>query len=142
MKGEAMSSFLKVTLSSAGVGAGFRNWIFPFFDSVFTIPVFGVQVTTIGAAAVGAALSLFFGDTIESRRMLFGQVIASTLFGVAVGILCADGLSLAWAQKNLQMFVLMMAALMRWFLPSIIARGKELIKDFKFPFTKKTDGEP
>lgn len=136
-----MSSFLKITLSSAGVGAGFGNWVFPFFDKMFTIPIFGVQVTTIGAAAVGAGLSLFFGDPIESRRSLFGQVAAATAFGVGSGILLADAFNLAWAQKNLQMFVMMDAAIMRWFLPSIIERGKQLIKDFKFSFSRKSDGE-
>lgn len=117
------------------------NWVFPFFDKMFTIPIFGVQVTTIGAAAVGAGLSLFFGDPIESRRSLFGQVAAATAFGVGSGILLADAFNLAWAQKNLQMFVMMDAAIMRWFLPSIIERGKQLIKDFKFSFSRKSDGE-
>ena len=101
-----------------------------------------MPVTIVGAAAVGAGMSLFFGDPIQSRKSLFGQVTASTAFGVAVEVLCADALNLEWAQKNLSMFVMMMAAIMRWFLPSAIERGKQVIKEFKFSFSKKSDGDP
>ena len=111
-------------------------------DKVFDIPVFGVPVTIVGAAAVGAGMSLFFGDPIESRRSLFGQVLAATAFGVSAGVLAADALNLEWAQKNMGMFVMMTAALMRWFLPSVIDRGKQFIKEFKFSFSRKTDGDP
>lgn len=137
-----MSSFIKLALSSTAVGAGAGGWVFPLLDKVFDIPVFGVPVTIVGAAAVGAGMSLFFGDPIQSRKSLFGQVTASTAFGVAVGVLCADALNLEWAQKNLSMFVMMMAAIMRWFLPSAIERGKQVIKEFKFSFSKKSDGDP
>lgn len=142
MKGEAVSSFVKLTLSAAGVAAGADGWVFPLLDNVFSIPVFGVPVTIVGAAAVGAGMSLFFGDPVESRKSLFGQVLASTAFGVGVGVLFADAMNLEWAQKNLGMFVMMTAALMRWFLPSVIDRGKQFIKEFKFSFSRKTDGDP
>lgn len=142
MKGEAVSSFIKLTLSAAGVGAGTGSWVFPLLDKVFDIPVFGVQVTIVGAAAVGAGMSLFFGDPIESRKSLFGQVLASTMFGVGAGVLAADAFNLEWAQKDMGMFVMMTAALIRWFLPSVIERGKQFIKEFKFSFSKKTDGDP
>lgn len=87
-------------------------------------------------------MSLFFGDPIESRKSLFGQILASTMFGVSAGILFADALNLEWAQKNMGMFVMMMAAIMRWFLPSVIERGKQFIKEFKFSFSNKKDGDP
>lgn len=137
-----MSSFIKLALSSTAVGAGAGGWVFPLLDKVFDIPVFGVPVTIVGAAAVGAGMSLFFGDPIESRRSLFGQVLAATAFGVSAGVLAADALNLEWAQKNMGMFVMMTAALMRWFLPSVIDRGKQFIKEFKFSFSRKTDGDP
>jgi hypothetical protein len=40
----------------------------------------------------------------------------------------------------MSMFALMSAAIMRWFLPTIIERGKQFIKEFKFSFTKKSEG--
>ena len=57
-------------------------------------------------------------------------------------VLVADGMNWDWAQKNIGMFALVTAAVIRWWLPSIIERGKQIIKDFKVPSLKKpTDGD-
>lgn len=135
MKGEAVSSFIKLTLSTTAAGVG-SNWFFPLLDSFFDIPVFGVPVTTFGAAAIGAGLSLFFGDPIETKRSLFGQVLAAMFFGVAIAALLADGFQLDWAKRNFPMFALVMGGSIRWFLPSFIIKGKELIADFKLSFRR------
>ena len=42
-----------------------------------------------------------------------------------------------WATDNISMFTMLMAAMIRWFLPTIIERVKSLIQTFKFSFTKK-----
>lgn len=136
---EGVASFFKMTWWSMGAGVG-TSPFFNVFNTYINLPVWGVPVTSIGAAAAGAALSLFFGDPLPTRRALFGQVAAATVFGSAVAVLVADGMDWDWAQKNLSMFALMSAAMMRWFLPSVIERGKQFIKEFKFSFTKKSDG--
>lgn len=133
MKEEMATSFLKLVLSSTAIGAGTESIVVPVLNGIFQVPVFGVPVTIIGAAAVGAGMSLFFGDPIESRRSLFGQVSAATAFGVGSGVLFADAFHLEWAQKNMAMFVMMNAALMRWFLPTVIEKVKTIIKEFKLP---------
>lgn len=133
MKEELASSFLKLVASSTAMGAGADKIVLPLLNGFFQVPVFGVPVTVIGAAAVGAGMSLFFGDPIESRRSLFGQVSAATAFGVGAGVLFADAFHLEWAQKNMAMFVMMTAALMRWFLPTVIEKVKTIITEFKLP---------
>lgn len=139
--GDAVSSFLKLVVSSTALGAWASAVILPIVDKAIRVPAFGVPVSLVGAAAVGAGLSLFFGDPIQSRKSLFGQVTAATAFGLCAGVLAAEALSLKWAQDNIGMFVMMVSALMRWFLPSLIAKGKDVIKSFKFPsFTKSDDG--
>lgn len=133
MKGEMAAPFLKLVLSSTVIGAGTESILVPVLDKIFYVPVFGVPVTVIGAAALGAGLSLFFGDPIESRRSLFGQVAAATVFGVSSGVLFVDAFQLEWARKNMAMFVMMNAAIMRWFLPTAIERVKTIIKEFRLP---------
>lgn len=106
-----------------------------------SVPVWNVPVSVIMAALAGAGLSLFFGDPVESRRSLAGQVLAATAFGTAVAVLTADGAGWEWAQKNIAMFAMMSAAILRWFLPTAIEKGKQAIKDFKIPFMKKPPGD-
>ena len=139
-KAESAASLVKLAFASAGTGVT-SSPLFNLFNAYISTPVWGVPVTVMGAAAAGAALSLFFGDPIESRRGLFGQVAAATVFGAATAVLVADGMNWDWAQKNISMFALMSAAVLRWFLPTIIERGKQFIKEFKFSLTRK-DGGP
>ena len=139
-RGEALVSFIKLAVSAAGTAAA-SSPIVDAFNAYVQLPVWGVPVTVFGAAGAGAVLSLFFGDPLTSRRQLFGQVIAATVFGVAAAVLVADGFDWDWATKNMSMFALMSAAITRWFLPSIIDRAKQLIKDFKFSFMKKNEGD-
>lgn len=138
-RGEAMASLIKLSITSAGTAVASSPLIHA-FNSYVQLPVWGVPVTVFGAAGAGAILSLFFGDPITSRRSLFGQTLAATVFGVAVAVLVSDGLNWDWAIKNMAMFAMMSAAALRWFLPSIIDRGKQFIKEFKFSFTKRQDG--
>lgn len=141
MKGESVVNLIKLVGTTAGTGAA-TSPLFQLFTSYVQQPVWGMPVTTIGAAAAGACLSLFFGDPVPTRRGLYGQVLASTMFGAASAMLAADGMDWDWASKNISMFALMSAAMIRWFLPTIIERIKQLIKEAKLPFTKKsnTDG--
>lgn len=136
MKGEGVVNLIKLASVATGTGAA-SSPFFQLFTSYVQQPVWGVPVTVIGAAAAGAGLSLFFGDPIPTRKALFGQVLAATFFGAGVAVLVADGMDWDWATKNISMFAMISAAMIRWFLPSIIDRGKQLIKDFKFSFTKK-----
>jgi hypothetical protein len=139
-RGEAIVSFIK--LATASVAAGVASTpATELFSAYVQTPVWGVPVSVIGAAAFGAGLSLFFGDPIVSRRALYGQTLAATVFGAACAVLVADGMDWDWAQKNISMFALMSAAMVRWFLPTVIERGKQLVKEFRFPSIKKTDGD-
>lgn len=133
-------SFIKLATASVAAGAA-STPATELFTSYVHTPVWGVPVSVIGAAAFGAGLSLFFGGPIASRRSLYGQVLAATFFGAACAVLVADGMAWAWAQKNISMFALMSAAMVRWFLPTTIERGKQLVKDFRFPSIKKPDGD-
>jgi hypothetical protein len=139
-KGEAIVSFIKLATASVAAGAA-STPAMELFTSYVNLPVWGVPVSVIGAAAFGAGLSLFFGDPIPSRRALYGQTLAATVFGAAWAVLVADGMNWEWAQKNIGMFALSSAAVVRWFLPTMIERGKQLIKEFRFPSIKKTDGD-
>ena len=139
MKGDSVVSFIKLAGTTFGTGVA-TSPFFQLFTHYISTPVWGVPVTTVGAAAAGACLSLCFGDPVPTRRSLFGQVIASTVFGAAIAVLVADGMAWEWATKNISMFALMTAAIIRWFLPTTIERGKQLIKEFRIPFTKKNDG--
>lgn len=129
-------NLVKLAVTSIGTGTA-TSPLFQLFTSYIQQPVWGVPVTVMGAAAAGAALSLFFGDPLPTRRALFGQVLAATFFGAGAAVLVADGMDWDWATKNISMFAMISAAMIRWFLPSMIDRGKQLIKDFKFSFTKK-----
>lgn len=140
LKGEAILSFAKLTITSVAAGASSAP-VMKLFTDYVSLPVWGVPVSVIGAAAFGAGLSLFFGDPIPSRRSLYGQILAATFFGAACATLVADGMDWDWAQKNISMFALMSAAIIRWWLPSIIERGKQLIHEFRLPSLKKPDGD-
>lgn len=139
--GEATVSFIKLTATAFATGVA----VHPFaavFSSYVSTPVWGVPVSVIGAAAFGAGLSLFFGDPLPTRRALYGQTLAATFFGAAAAVLVADGMDWDWAQKNIGMFALVAAAVIRWWLPSSIERGKQIIKEFRVPSLKKpTDGD-
>lgn len=141
VKGEAILSFAKLVTASVVTGAASTPTLRLFTEYV-SLPVWGVPISVIGAAAFGAGLSLFFGDPIPTRRALYGQILAATFFGAAWAVLVADGMEWAWAQKNISMFALSSAAVVRWFLPTVIERGKQLVREFKLPSIKKTDGDP
>lgn len=128
---------LLVTAGSTGAAT---SPLFQLFTSYVQQPVWGVPVTVFGAAAAGAGLSLFFGDPLKTRRDLFGQILASTFFGAGSAVLAADAMNWEWATKNISMSALISAAMIRWFLPSIIARVKQLIKEFRLSFIKKPEG--
>lgn len=131
-------SFIKLSVATLATGAT-TSPIFRILTESVQFPVWGVPVSVIGAAACGAGLSLFFGDPLPTRRSLYGQIVAATIFGVAVAVLLADGMDWDWAQKNIGMFALMSAAMTRWFLPSTIDRGKQLIREVKLPSIRKSD---
>jgi hypothetical protein len=135
-KGEAIVSFFKLATASVTAGAA-STPVLKLFTEYVSLPVWGVPVSVVGAAAFGAGLSLFFGDPLPSRRALYGQTLAATAFGTACAVLVADGMNWDWAQKNISMFALMSAAILRWFLPTIIERGKQLIREARFPTLKK-----
>lgn len=138
MKGDSLFELTKLLGVSSGAGA-ITSPAFQLFTSYVHQPVWGVPVTVFGAAAAGAGLSLFFGDPLPTRRALFGQVLAATFFGAGSAVLVADAMHWEWATKNISMSALISAAMIRWFLPSIIERVKQLIKEFKFSFTKRND---
>lgn len=108
------------------------------FDDLFQIPLWGVPVTTFGAAATGAGLSLVIGEPLTHRQM-WGQVLLSMFFGVAFATLVADAMDLQWATKHPSLFALVAAGLTRWFMPAVYDRGKQLIAEFTFSFGKKKD---
>lgn len=139
MKGEGLMDLTRLLVTASGTGA-VTSPLFQLFTSYVQQPVWGVPVTVFGAAAAGAGLSLFFGDPVPTRRALFGQVLASTFFGAGSAVLTADAMDWDWATKNISMSALISAAMIRWFLPSIIASVKQLIKEFKLSFTKKPEG--
>lgn len=140
LKGEAIVSLSKLIAATAATGAATAP-VIDIFNTYVQTPVWGVPVSVIGAAAFGAGLSLFFGDPIKTRRALYGQTLAATVFGAACAVLVADGMGWEWAQKNIGMFALMSAAMVRWFLPTVIERIKQMVKDFKLPSIKKPDGD-
>lgn len=133
-------SFVKLAGTAGGTAVA-SSPLFDLFNHYVNLPVWGVPVTVIGAAAFGTALSLFFGDPVTGARNFYGQILAATVFGAAIAGLSADALQLEWAQKNMAIFALMTAAMTRWFLPSIIERGKLLIKDLKLPSVGKSKGD-
>lgn len=134
-----VANFVKMLSASTSTGV-VTSPVFKLFTQYVQQPVWGIPVTVFGAAAAGACMSLFFGDPLPSRRALYGQVMASTVFGAAAAVLAADAMNWDWAAKNISIFALVSAAVIRWFLPSIIERVKQMIKEFRFSFTKK-DGE-
>lgn len=136
VRGEATLSFLKlifaVVVSSPAVQV---------MTDYVNVPVLNVPVSVVMAALAGAGLSLCFGDPVPTRRGLAGQVLAATGFGTAMAVLLADGMAWGWAQKNIAMFALMSAAIIRWFLPTAIDKAKLSIKEARIPFTKKPTGD-
>lgn len=139
MKGEIVN-FAKL-VGTAGAGSVATSPVFQVFTHYINQPVWGIPVTVMGAAAAGAGLSLFFGDPLPTRRALFGQTLAATFFGAGMAILVSDGMDWEWATKNISIFAMVSAAIIRWFLPSVIERCKQLIKEFKFSFTKRDKGD-
>lgn len=138
-RGDAIVSLLKLALTTAGAGVVSA----PALDALnaqIHLPVWVVPVTVIAAAGAGAALSLFFGDPLTTRRDLWGQTLGATAFGTALAVLVSDAFDWDWASKNMEMAAMMSAAMVRWFLPTIIDRGKQFIRDLKFSFSKKTEG--
>lgn len=131
-----LANLVKFTVATGGAALA-STPVFKLFTTYVNMPVWGVPVTLWGAAAAGSILSLFFGDPITTRRMLFGQTMAAMFFGVGLAVLASDAMNWEWATKNLSMFAMMSAAMLRWFLPSLIIRGKQLIHTFSFSFTKK-----
>lgn len=138
MKGESLFELTKLVGVTSGAGA-VTSPAFQLFTHYVNQPVWNVPVTVYGAAAAGAALSLFFGDPVPTRRALFGQVVAAMMFGAGLAVLVSSAMEWEWATKNISMSALISAAMIRWFLPSIIERVKQLIKEFKFSFTKRND---
>lgn len=141
MKGESIVEFLKLAATAGATGAAGEPFL-RVFNEYVQQPVWGVPVTVFGAAMFGAALSLCFGDPVPSRKSLFTQIFASAAFGAGLAVLLADAANLEWAQKNMAMFAMITAAILRWFLPSAIDKVKQLIKDFKLSLiTKRGQGE-
>ena len=138
--GESILSFLKLTATVAGAAVAGAP-VIDIFNHYIQTPVWGIPVTVIGAAGAGAVLSLFFGDPLTTRRELFGQTFAASVFGAAVAWLAARALQWDWAISNMSMFALVSAAMLRWFLPSVIERGKSLIKEFRFTLDQKKKGD-
>lgn len=140
MKGDSLFELTKLLGVSSGAGA-ITSPAFQVFTHYVNQPVWNVPVTVYGAAAAGAALSLFFGDPVPTRKALFGQVVAAMMFGASLAVLVSSAMEWEWASKNISMFAMMMAAVIRWWLPTAIEHGKQLIKAIKIPFTKmKHDG--
>ena len=135
-RGEHIVSLLKL-----GTTTAIASPIFQIFTEVVAFPVFGAPITLILAALVGAGLSLFFGDPIIGRRNLWGQIAGAVAFGTGAGVLVSDAMDWAWATRNLPLFVMCCSAVIRWFLPTVIERGKQLIREFKFPWAKKSNPE-
>lgn len=138
-KGEAAVSLTKLTATSIGTAAASSPFL-DAFNAYVQLPVWGIPVTVVGAAGFGALLSLFFGDPILDRRSLFGQVLGAAFFGCAVAKLSSDALNWKWAHDNAALAAMVTAAVLRWFLPSFIEKGKQVIRDLKFSFTKKKEG--
>ena len=126
-----IEGFARVANATAAtlVGLGTTSII----DVNITVPVFGVSVVVIGAAATGAATSLAFGEPLETRRKMFQQVFASTIFGATASVLLSKGFKLEWAQELPGAFALVTAAAARLFFPTIYQRVKELISKFELP---------
>jgi len=138
-KGEAALSLSKLTATSIGTAAASSPFLSA-FNAYVQLPVWGIPVTVVGAAGFGALLSLFFGDPITDRRSLFGQVLGSAFFGCAGAKLVSDALDWSWAQENMALFAMVSAAIIRWFLPTIIEKVKQSIREYRIPFTKKKEG--
>lgn len=120
-----------IKLAMTALAAGLAAPTMEAAPKIIQVPVLGVPIAVVAAALAGAALSLFFGDPITSRRALFGQTFTAAIFGTCIAVLMADGMGWVWAQKNITMFALMSAAMLRWFLPGLIHKIGEVIRDFK-----------
>lgn len=136
-----MSSFLKLAATTASLGVGVDG-TFNIFTQFVQLPVWTVPVTSFGAAAVGAGLSLFFGEPLKSKRDLWGQLLAACIFGTAASVLLTDAFGLGWAAKHPGMFAMVIAAMVRWFLPACIERAKQIIREYRLslvPVNKEID---
>lgn len=135
-RGEDIVSLLKLSATAIATAP-----VFQIFSEVVAFPVFGHPVSLFMAGLFGAGLSLFFGDPIEGRRMFWGQIAGSVVFGVGSGVLVSDAMDWDWATKNLPLFVVCCSAMIRWFLPvllpAIAKRAKKFIEEYQLPSFKK-----
>lgn len=138
--GETILSFTKLVIATGVAGVAGQPFL-DYLHAYVTTPFWGMPVSVIAAASFGAGLSLFFGDPLPTRRALYGQTIAATFFGAGLAVMLADGFEWQWAIKYTPLFALMSSAMVRWFLPSAIERVKQLIKEFKLPSIKKSNGD-
>jgi hypothetical protein len=132
---------MKGLLATTGLAGMVTSPLFQALNSLFPGTVFNAPVSSWGAAAFGAVISLFFGEAPPSRRRLFGECTAAMGFGVAIAVLAADGLDLDWATNNASMFAMVCAGVVRWFMGPVIERGKRFIHEtnFSIPFLKKKE---
>jgi len=130
---------LIVVAASASVSAA-STPIVNYLQLYTSIPLWGMPISVIAAATFGAGLSLFFGDPLVSRRALYGQTLAATFFGAGLAVMFAHAMKWDWAMEYTALLALMTSAMVRWFLPTIIERGKQLINEFRFPH-RKNDGD-
>lgn len=128
------------------ISAGASAVLGPFFTALnvyIPVPFIGVPVGMYGASALGAAVSLFFGEKPPTRKQQFGQVVGAIVFGAQAAEPLADILFMVtgwqWPQLNSGSFALFCGALMRWYLAKIIKKGSTFIDEYKFtlPFFKK-----
>jgi len=95
-----------------------------------------ISVTVFIAALLGSGTSLCFGETKLGKREALTQILSSAIFGITLGLLAAEALNLTWAKQHLGLFVLLISAMTRWFLPTVISRLQTLITEFN-PKLKK-----
>jgi hypothetical protein len=129
-----MGAFFKMAVSAASLAlgvdgaaaivshAGAASW---------TVPV-----SVFGGAAIGAGVSLLFGDPVRTRRALWAQIVGAWILGGAGSVLLAEGTGWTWAINHPAYFALVAAAVVRWFLPVTIERGKQIIKEYRLTLSR------
>lgn len=133
---------MKGLLATTSIAGAVTSPLFQALNAMFPGgTVLQVPVSSWGAAAFGAVISLFFGEAPPSRRRLFGECTAAMGFGVAIAVLMSDGLDLDWATNNASMFAMVCAGVVRWFMPPVIDRGKRFIHEsnISLPFLKRKE---
>ena len=129
-------SFIKLAATLAVATPTFK-----IFADAMKLPLADASIGIFLAGLAGAGLSMFFGDPIEGKRNLWGQVLGSAIFGTTIATMLSDAMGWSWAVKNPYMFALIVAALTRWWLPSIITRGKQIIGELNIPWPGKKKKE-